>query len=156
MLSRSVIQAAYTYHAGRLKLPRRGHFFTAKSVKKRSQLGLAQGKTEDDAIAIIRQAADLGVNLFYSATAYGTQSALGRAIKSVRREEVVITTKAPFSFSNRQVTAAARYQLCRCIPAARCPTQCLRPCIERIGAGATAREGEGKASLSRHYRDCTP
>src|SRR5215468_3316669 len=35
MLSRSVIQAAYSYPAGRLKLPRRGHFFTAKSVKKR-------------------------------------------------------------------------------------------------------------------------
>jgi hypothetical protein len=33
MLSRSVIQPAYSYHAGRLKLPRRGHFFTAKSVK---------------------------------------------------------------------------------------------------------------------------
>jgi aryl-alcohol dehydrogenase-like predicted oxidoreductase len=37
-----------------------------------SQLGLAQGKTEDDAIAIIRQAVDLGVNLFDTAAAYGT------------------------------------------------------------------------------------
>src|SRR5215469_1444325 len=35
MLSRSVIPAAYSYPAGRLKLPRRGHFFTAESVKKR-------------------------------------------------------------------------------------------------------------------------
>jgi aryl-alcohol dehydrogenase-like predicted oxidoreductase len=69
-----------------------------------SQLGLAQGKTEDDAIAIIRQAVDLGVNLFDTAAAYGTEAVLGRAIKSARREEVVITTKAPFSFSNPHST----------------------------------------------------
>ena len=69
-----------------------------------SQLGLAQGKTEDDAIAIIRQAVDLGVNLFDTAAAYGTEAVLGTAIKSVRRDEVVITTKAPFSFSNPHST----------------------------------------------------
>src|SRR4029077_10472418 len=69
-----------------------------------SQLGLAQGKSEADAIAIIRQAIDLGVNLFDNAPAYGTEQVLGRAIKSVRREEVVITTKAPFSFSNPHST----------------------------------------------------
>ena len=49
-----------------------------------SQLGLAQGKTEDDAIAIIRQSLDLGVNLFDTAAAYGTEPVLGKAIKSVR------------------------------------------------------------------------
>src|ERR1700756_1874990 len=69
-----------------------------------SQLGLAQGKTEDDAIAIIRQTVDLGVNLFDTTAAYGTEAVLGRAIKSVRRDEVVITTKAPFSFSNPHST----------------------------------------------------
>jgi hypothetical protein len=128
-----------------------------------SQLGLAQGKTEDDAIAIIRQAADLVVNLFDSAAAYGTEAALGRAIKigsprgGRNHHEGAVQFQQPAlnpggdSCQPRQVTAAARYQLCRCIPAARCPTQCLRPCIERIGAGATAREEEGKASLSRHY-----
>src|SRR4029077_21293556 len=69
-----------------------------------SQLGLAQGKSEADAIAIIRQAMDLGVNLFDTAAAYGTEQVLGRAIKSVRREDVVICTKAPFSFSNPHST----------------------------------------------------
>src|SRR6516162_4063112 len=68
------------------------------------QLGVAQGKTEDDEIAIIRQAGYLGVNLFDAAAAYGTEAVLGRAIKSVRRDEVVITTKAPFSFSNPHST----------------------------------------------------
>jgi aryl-alcohol dehydrogenase-like predicted oxidoreductase len=69
-----------------------------------SQLGLAQGKTEADAIAIIRQALELGVNFFDTAAAYGTEEVLGRAIKTERREEVVIATKAPFSFSNPHST----------------------------------------------------
>jgi L-galactose dehydrogenase len=69
-----------------------------------SQLGLAQGKSEADAIAIIRQALELGVNLFDTAAAYGTEEVLGKAIKSVRREDVVICTKAPFSFSNPHST----------------------------------------------------
>src|ERR1700737_3236056 len=70
-----------------------------------SQLGLAQGKSEADAIAIIHQALELGVNLFDTAAAYGTEAVLGKAIKSVRREDVVICTKAPFSFSNPRSTA---------------------------------------------------
>jgi len=70
-----------------------------------SQLGLAQGKSEADAIAIIRQALGLGVNLFDTAAAYGTEGVLGKAIKSVRREDVVICTKAPFSFSNPHSTS---------------------------------------------------
>src|ERR1700737_5656277 len=69
-----------------------------------SQLGLAQGKSEADAIAIIRQALELGVNLFDTAAAYGTEEVLGKAIKSVRRDEVVSCTKAPFSFSNPHST----------------------------------------------------
>jgi aryl-alcohol dehydrogenase-like predicted oxidoreductase len=69
-----------------------------------SQLGLAQGKTEADAVAIIHQALKLGVNLFDTAAAYGTEAVLGNAIKSVRREDVVICTKAPFSFSNPNST----------------------------------------------------
>src|SRR5215831_15094572 len=69
-----------------------------------SQLGLAQGKSETDAIGIIRQAVDLGVNLFDTAAAYGTEQVLGKAIKSVPREDIVICTKAPFSFSNPHST----------------------------------------------------
>src|SRR6266478_6459252 len=69
-----------------------------------SQLGLAQGKSEADAIAIIRQALDLGVNFFDTAAAYGTEAVLGKAIKAVRREQVVVATKAPFTFSSRHST----------------------------------------------------
>ncbi|MBO0737054.1 MAG: aldo/keto reductase [Alphaproteobacteria bacterium] len=65
-----------------------------------SQLGLAQGKSEADAVAIVRQALELGVNFFDTAASYRTEEVLGKAIKSARREDVVIATKAPFSFSN--------------------------------------------------------
>ncbi|HTT78609.1 MAG TPA: aldo/keto reductase [Stellaceae bacterium] len=65
-----------------------------------SRLGLGTGGSEADAIAIIRGACDLGVNLFDTAAAYGTEPVLGRALKGVPREEVVICTKAPFGVSN--------------------------------------------------------
>src|SRR6266566_4361816 len=65
-----------------------------------SQLGLGTGKSEADAIAIIRAALDLGVNLFDTAAAYGTEPVLGKALAGVPRGQVVICTKAPFGVSN--------------------------------------------------------
>src|ERR1700730_2373614 len=65
-----------------------------------SQLGLGTGKSEADAIAIIRAAVDLGVNLFDTAAAYGTEPVLGKALRGTPRDQVVICTKAPFGVSN--------------------------------------------------------
>src|SRR5438045_9524753 len=64
------------------------------------RLGLGTGKSETDAIAIIREALDLGVNLFDTAAAYGTEPVLGKALAGVPRDKVVICTKAPFGISN--------------------------------------------------------
>jgi aryl-alcohol dehydrogenase-like predicted oxidoreductase len=69
-----------------------------------SQLGLGTGKSELDAIGIIRAALDLGVNLFDTAAAYGTEKVLGKALRGVPRGEVVICTKAPFAISNPNST----------------------------------------------------
>ena len=69
-----------------------------------SRLGLGTGGDEAGAIAILRQAIDLGVNLFDTAAAYGTENVLGKAIKSVPRDQVVICTKAPFSWSTGRAT----------------------------------------------------
>jgi aryl-alcohol dehydrogenase-like predicted oxidoreductase len=69
-----------------------------------SRLGLGTGKTEADAIGIVRAALDLGVNLFDTAAAYSTEPVLGKALKSVSRDQVVICTKAPFGISNAQAT----------------------------------------------------
>src|SRR5204863_1309467 len=59
-----------------------------------SRLGLGTGKTEAQAVALIRQALDLGVNLLDTAAVYGTEGIVGQAIKSVPRDSVVIATKA--------------------------------------------------------------
>ena len=67
-----------------------------------SRLGLGTGKTEADAIGIVHAALDHGVNLFDTAAAYGTEPVLGKALKLVPRDHVVICTKAPFGISNAQ------------------------------------------------------
>ena len=59
-----------------------------------SRLGLGTGKSTAEAVALIRQALDMGVNLLDTAAAYGTEEVVGEAVGQVRREDVVIATKA--------------------------------------------------------------
>ena len=59
-----------------------------------SLLGLATGKTNAEAVTLVRQALDMEVNLLDTAAAYGTEAVVGEAIKHVPRESVVIATKA--------------------------------------------------------------
>jgi aryl-alcohol dehydrogenase-like predicted oxidoreductase len=59
-----------------------------------SRLGLGTGKSHAEAVALVLQALDMGVNLFDTAAAYGTEAVVGEAIKHVPREAVVIATKA--------------------------------------------------------------
>jgi L-galactose dehydrogenase len=59
----------------------------------RSRLGQRRGASEEQSIAIVREALDLGVNFVDTASSYGTEGIVGRAIKG-RREGVVVSTKA--------------------------------------------------------------
>ncbi len=59
-----------------------------------SRLGLGTGKSEAEAVALVHQAFDLGVNLFDTAAVYGTEEVLGKALKGLPRDRVVIATKA--------------------------------------------------------------
>lgn len=59
-----------------------------------SRIGLGSGKSETESIALVHAALDLGVNLFDTAAAYGTEALLGKALKGVPRDRVVIATKA--------------------------------------------------------------
>ena len=70
-----------------------------------SRLGLDHGKSEAEAIGIIHRALDLGVNLFDTAAAYDTEWVVGKALRDVPREEVVICTKAPFAPGSPQTAA---------------------------------------------------
>ncbi len=59
-----------------------------------SRIGMGQGKTQAESVALVRQALDLGFNFLDTAANYGTEVIVGEAIKSVPRDRVVIATKA--------------------------------------------------------------
>jgi aryl-alcohol dehydrogenase-like predicted oxidoreductase len=58
-----------------------------------SRLGLSQGKTEAEAIALVRKALDLGITFIDTAEGYGTEPVVGKALRGIPREQVVISTK---------------------------------------------------------------
>jgi aryl-alcohol dehydrogenase-like predicted oxidoreductase len=61
-----------------------------------SRLGLKSGKTEDEAARLIHEAVGLGANFIDTATSYGTEGVVGRALKTIPRDSVVIATKTQF------------------------------------------------------------
>jgi L-galactose dehydrogenase len=61
-----------------------------------SRLGLKSGKTEDESAQLIHEAMDLGINFIDTAASYGTEGVVGKALKTIPRDKVVIATKAQF------------------------------------------------------------
>jgi aryl-alcohol dehydrogenase-like predicted oxidoreductase len=59
-----------------------------------SRMGLKSGKSEDEAARLILDGIDLGINFIDTAPSYGTEGVVGRALKSIPRDQVVIATKA--------------------------------------------------------------
>lgn len=59
-----------------------------------SRLGLGAGRSEAEAVAVVREALDLGVNLLDTAAVYETEGVVGQAIKGRSRDGLVIATKA--------------------------------------------------------------
>jgi aryl-alcohol dehydrogenase-like predicted oxidoreductase len=59
-----------------------------------SRLGLGTGKSEAEAVDLVHEAFSLGVNLFDTAAVYGTEAVLGKALKGLPRDQIVITSKA--------------------------------------------------------------
>jgi aryl-alcohol dehydrogenase-like predicted oxidoreductase len=72
-----------------------------------SRLGLGTGKSEQEAIALVHAALDLGVNFFDTAEAYGTEAVLARALAGVERGRVVISSKCRILDDNGNPLAAA-------------------------------------------------
>lgn len=70
-----------------------------------SRLGQGQGKSEADSIAIVRKAIDLGVNLIDTAANYGTEGIVGKALKGIPRDKVVVATKATIRDGGNMCTA---------------------------------------------------
>jgi aryl-alcohol dehydrogenase-like predicted oxidoreductase len=59
-----------------------------------SRLGLKAGKSEDECAKLVHLAVDLGINFIDTAPAYGTEGVVGRALKTIPRDSVVVATKA--------------------------------------------------------------
>ena len=57
-----------------------------------SRLGMAKGKDEANAVAVIRRALDLGLNLVDTAANYRTEPYVGEAIRG-HRDELILATK---------------------------------------------------------------
>ena len=74
-----------------------------------SRLGLGTGqKRGRGGRAWYSQAFDLGVNLFDTAAVYGTEAVLGKALKSMPRDQVVIATQGVDPAQWRPVTCRPR------------------------------------------------
>ena len=59
-----------------------------------SRLGLKAGKSEDEAARMIHEPIGLGINFIDTAPSYGTEGVVGKALKTLPRDKVVIATKA--------------------------------------------------------------
>ncbi len=59
-----------------------------------SRLGIPAGNSEDQAARLILDAVDLGINVIDTAPVYGTEGVVGKALKSLKRDSVVVCTKA--------------------------------------------------------------
>lgn len=58
-----------------------------------SKLGLRGGGEHNDAVAVVREALDRGVNFIDTAEAYGTEPVVAEAIRGIDRETLVVSTK---------------------------------------------------------------
>src|ERR1700739_3812093 len=59
-----------------------------------SRMGLKSGLSEDEAARLVLEAIELGINFIDTAPPYGTEGVVGRALKSIPREKVVVATKS--------------------------------------------------------------
>ena len=71
-----------------------------------SRLGLATGKTEAEAVALVRKAVDLGINFIDTAEAYGTEGVVGQGIAGTPRENIILSTKVSPRQNGELATAA--------------------------------------------------
>ena len=58
-----------------------------------SRMGLKTGKSEEESARLVLDAVDLGITFIDTAPSYGTEGVVGRALKSLARDKVVVATK---------------------------------------------------------------
>jgi aryl-alcohol dehydrogenase-like predicted oxidoreductase len=70
-----------------------------------SRLGSAWDKSEAECVALVRRAIELGVNFLDTAASYGTEAIVGKAIRDLPRDRVVVATKARIREDGRLLSA---------------------------------------------------
>jgi aryl-alcohol dehydrogenase-like predicted oxidoreductase len=73
-----------------------------------SRLGISTGHSKSEAVALVRAALELGITLIDTAAAYGTEEIVGEALRSTRRDDVVVATKAAIDDRNGHRLPAER------------------------------------------------
>lgn len=58
-----------------------------------SRLGQTYGNSEEQSIAVVRRALELGINYIDTAEAYGTEEIVGKAIAGMPRDQLYLSTK---------------------------------------------------------------
>ncbi|MGH6740886.1 MAG: aldo/keto reductase, partial [Bradyrhizobium sp.] len=71
-----------------------------------SRLGLKTGLNEEQSARLIHEAVALGVNFIDTAPSYGTEGVVGRALKTIPRDSVVVATKASVHRNGELLPAA--------------------------------------------------
>ncbi len=75
-----------------------------------SRLGLSTGQNEAHAADVVRAGLDMGITLFDTARVYGTERAVGMALRGRRREQVVVSSKSPYRDSDGNLLSAQAFQ----------------------------------------------
>lgn len=71
-----------------------------------SRLGQAAGHTEEQSVAVVKRALDLGINFIDTAEAYKTEPIVGRALTASQRDEVILSTKKSLRQDDQLITGA--------------------------------------------------
>lgn len=70
-----------------------------------SQLGQATGRSEEESVAVVRRALDLGINYIDTAEGYGTEEIVGKGIRGHDRDKLVISSKKGAGREGKYVSA---------------------------------------------------
>lgn len=70
-----------------------------------SRLGQQTGATEQQSIAVVQRAVELGVNCIDTAEAYGTERIVGAALQGMKRQDLVLSTKKSMMRENQLIRA---------------------------------------------------